>query len=446
MKFIHKFVAIAIFLLISNTNQQLFEMLTGEKPAEQHKKQQSGKSLFETEEDTPKKQKQNNSMFENMFMMQKNENENNSSKSLFGSEPENTNKGKSLFGETSSNEKKSSSLFDIEEKKDNRRPSKKPQQQSSLFDDINTEERKPVKKELPHIKNQQKINSVKQVNNKNQNTNKNNNSINKLKAPQQEAKPNSIKISTPIPVKNSVPQNNHSEIEVLKGKLSQLLKINIQLNDQLLKNQKIHKKDVKISNNIVNFMEKNSNSLKVLKNEIQYQKSAVKNELTGKALLLNNLDENINKNFEQLYEKIQIVQGKIKSIKAQQKNKLEELKTRMGLETLKIKNKLNVEGHAYINGKISTNSLDMGSLKIDSENVILNNENTKLILGNEVIGIKELAKNLELILSIQHKCGEDLARCKFISAEEVKGSQRKQERILREIQTLRKETEQIIGK
>jgi phosphopantothenate synthetase len=89
------------------------------------------------------------------------------------------------------------------------------------------------------------------------------------------------------------------------------------------------------------------------------------------------------------------------------------MRKKLVLEELTIKNKFDLNGVAFIN-KINTDSVSMGSIKIDSNKLMFSNEAAKIMVGDDVITAKEFFKIVKSMKNLQIKCGENLEKCKPI--------------------------------
>jgi len=103
------------------------------------------------------------------------------------------------------------------------------------------------------------------------------------------------------------------------------------------------------------------------------------------------------------------------------------MKKRLVLDNLTVKNKLDVNGVAFIN-KVNTDNLSLGSIKINSNKLIFNNEGSKIMVGNDVITVKDFFNIVKTMKDLQSKCGENLEKCKPIDNEYLRQQERKEVR------------------
>ena len=101
------------------------------------------------------------------------------------------------------------------------------------------------------------------------------------------------------------------------------------------------------------------------------------------------------------------------------------MRKRLVLDDLTIKNKLEVNGVAFIN-KINTESINLGSIKIDSNKIMFNNESSKLMVGDNVITVKDFYNIVKTLKLIKSKCGENLENCKPIDNKYLKQQETKE--------------------
>jgi len=106
---------------------------------------------------------------------------------------------------------------------------------------------------------------------------------------------------------------------------------------------------------------------------------------------------------------------------------------------LSVNDKLDVNGVAYIN-KINTNLVDLGSIQISNNNLKFSNFNSKIMIGNEVITLKELVNIVFSFKNLQQKCGENLEKCRPVDEKYFEEQRNKEEEILINLKNLRKTT------
>jgi len=121
------------------------------------------------------------------------------------------------------------------------------------------------------------------------------------------------------------------------------------------------------------------------------------------------------------------------------------MKKSLVLDDVSVKNKLDVNGVAYIN-KINTDSIDFGNLRIDSDHLAFNNEAAKIMVGNEVITAKEFFDVVSTMRYLKKKCGDNLENCRPIDSQYLKKQEKKEIEILENLQSLRKTTNEYLSK
>jgi len=115
------------------------------------------------------------------------------------------------------------------------------------------------------------------------------------------------------------------------------------------------------------------------------------------------------------------------------------------LKDLKVKNRLNVDGIAFIN-KVNAKSIDLGNIKLDSNQITFLDENSKIVIGNEVTSIGSIVKNMGALNRLINKCGENFEKCKPISEDLIREQTSKQIEILENLKKLRGETTQVLNR
>ena len=101
------------------------------------------------------------------------------------------------------------------------------------------------------------------------------------------------------------------------------------------------------------------------------------------------------------------------------------MRKRLVLDDIRVKNKLDVNGVAFIN-KINTESIDLGSIKIDSNKLMFKNEASKIMVGDEMITAKDFFKIVKSIKNLKSKCGENLENCKPIDNKYLNQQEKKE--------------------
>jgi hypothetical protein len=249
---------------------------------------------------------------------------------------------------------------------------------------------------------------------------------------------------TEISIKDKI-INSQKEIQKLKKDMSNLLEVNSKLKRRYDLTEKLQKKDDEFTSNIVSFIQKNEMKVKNLKNEIKHSKNEISSKLTEKEEELSRMYSSANESFKSLQKQLKEVEERITEIKSEEKTKFKEMKNKLDLDHLTVEKKLDVDGNAFVENTVSTNQVDLGNIKISSSDLVFYNENTKFIIGNEVISLRELVENMNVLSELENKCGEDLTKCKIVSKEEVARQQKKQEKILKDLKSLRAETEKILS-
>lgn len=236
------------------------------------------------------------------------------------------------------------------------------------------------------------------------------------------------------------------EIKELKSKVTMLMEINSKLSKKVKKNQKLKKQHKRISSDIVSFIQKNEGVVNNKKNEISKTKSQVEIKLSEKEKELKALYDKATSNFSQLQTRLEQLKSKLNSIKQTEANKEEDMKGKMELKNFEVKKRLDVDGSGMVNQNIVTKGIVLDSLKMDSDNVTFYNDNTKFIIGTEIINMKDIFKNYLLLEKLNKKCGIDMNQCKILSKEDLMASGKKQEKVLENLQMLNEEAEKIIKK
>jgi len=443
--------------------------------------QPKGKSLFEDGNDKPEK----NSLFDDNKDSQESEmnkvmkknirsmNNSQDEKSLFGDDDENNKPqvpgSKSLFGDDNDNisinnkqKEQGKSLFDLGEEL------VKPQ--VKLNDNIKAKVNLKAKKTSKAFENDKITNienktnpSILQLtgkarkmnNNENQNLNKrvnkkDNNKIKNIKHNTQKysEKKSSIKseIKQSIPEKivdNTMLEESKSEIQKLKSKVYDLISLNKELMTEIEKKQKIKKKSLDLSDDLINLIQTSEAPLKEYK--INLTKTQVKSEekLARKEKQLKEIYTDMRRNLDNLVGNVDSTKKSLNEIKNDESLINGELKKNYITDSLAVLGNVEVEGRANAQA-IKAENVDIGNIKIDLEKIAISNPQTEIIVGSEILSLKELVENLEILEKLNDRCGENMKDCLLYNDQLFENDMKRQNQIIMELKRLRKQTKDLI--
>jgi hypothetical protein len=235
---------------------------------------------------------------------------------------------------------------------------------------------------------------------------------------------------------------NEKEIKKLKSKINVLL----QFNEKLMKKiEKISKsKDKKTEEEVVSFIQKYDQDVHTLKQNIEINKNLVSEKVTRKEEEIKKLFDQTSTDFSKLQSTMGNIQEKVNKIKSYGDKKISELKTNFSVKDLHVQDKLEVGGIS-VSKKITAKSIDLGGIKLDSNEIIFNDENAKIVVGSNVTTIGSIIKMGEKLDKMIEMCGENFERCRKISDSALEEQKKMQETILENLRELREETSEILN-
>lgn len=293
-------------------------------------------------------------------------------------------------------------------------------------------------------KNTQIINKNNINNNKNHNTNANKNiNSNTQKNKKPEKKPVAHTNQAQKPIDDKTLQESKSEIEKLKSKVVNLISINKQLVKELDKKRKLKKKSLELSDDLINLIETHQSP--IIEFEQDLKKTQVKSaeKLQKKETELKQVYGEVRKNLDVLVGKLDYTKTALKEVKSDESLMSGELKKNYSTDSLTVLNNAQVEGStkAYI---VNAESLDVGNIKVDLEKIMIANSQTEIIVGSDILSVKELVENLDVLEKLRVRCGENLEKCVQYNEEHFENDMRKQNEIIEELKKLRRNTKDII--
>lgn len=414
-----------------------------------------GKSLFgDDNESEPQSNKFLNKNSQNNNV----NNNNNKEKSLFGDDDEKKdNTGKSLFGDSNNSEDNknnqkgdSKSLFEMDEEpvkpqvqlNDNIKPKINLSENKTKQNTNNNNNNKNIINNSANKSNSKNIGNTKHNNNSSKNINNNKKDSNaKTKSKQT---PNKPKQQDKV-ITDNILSESKSEIEKLKNKVLNLISINKQLMKELDKKKKIKQKSLELSDDLINLIETHQTPIVQFEEKLKstQEKSALKLEQKEKEL--NTAYSDVRKNLDKLVEKVDNTKNLLDEFNKDESLITGELKKNYSTDSLTVLNNVQVEGQTNAN-IINTESVDIGNIKIDLEKISIANPQTEIIVGSEILNVKELIENLEIMEKLNKRCGENLENCVQYNEEYFEEDMQKQNQIIEELKMLRKKTKDIIRK
>lgn len=236
---------------------------------------------------------------------------------------------------------------------------------------------------------------------------------------------------------------DEKELKSLKSQFTVLM----QKNENLLKkfkNQKKAKKNKKSKRSkIVNFIQKYDNDVKDLQQNVDNNKNVVQTEIVQNEEELEKLYSSTYNNYNSLQNELKTVDNKLSAIEDEQNHDMSKIKTNFATKRMSVKNNLNVGGVALVD-KVTTNSIDLGSIKLDSNGITINDDSVKINANGASVDVKTIMKAMKNYSRLVEKCGEDLSLCNPISREAQEENKHREEIILDSLKSLRRQVSTIL--
>lgn len=246
----------------------------------------------------------------------------------------------------------------------------------------------------------------------------------------------SRKISTKI-------KNNEKTLSSLNSRIEELVNKNNNIKLQIKKYKSLKRDKRHLEDKVTNFIEKYEGEVKNIENNIVKKTETVEQQLKQKSSSLDKTYKDVVSNYSNLQTEVDVVKEKLDEIKKLEDENFNKLRKRLVLDDVKVKNKLDVNGVAFIN-KINTDSVNLGSIRIDSNKLMFSNEGSKIMVGDEIITVKDFFAIVKTMKGLQKKCGENLEKCKPIDADYLKEQEKKEIDILENLKNLRKATSEFL--
>jgi len=253
----------------------------------------------------------------------------------------------------------------------------------------------------------------------------------------------SAKSEAKTALKNKIKYTRYNkEIENLKSQIESLIK----MNEKLIKNfNKFEsKKENKIEDNVISFIENYDKKVNDLKSKLKTNKKNIEKTLAQKEESFSEIFSEASQKFTELKTNIKSLNHQVEDITHKQTEAEIKIKNGLEIDNLNVNNNLNINGILY-SKKILADEINMENVQINSSNIKVNGD-TQLQVGNEVLSFEKVIQNLDYISKLRDYCGEDYSNCKQISAEKTEEQNLQQENILKNLKKLRGETSQVMKK
>ena len=222
----------------------------------------------------------------------------------------------------------------------------------------------------------------------------------------------------------------------------------IEMNERLLKkihtHNKIHKKFNENHQRMISFIQNYEGDIKNLKHSYQDNQILIDATLSKKDEEFKKLYKQSEDRYEDLEDKFKDFYNQIHQIKNQKQKTLKDLGSEAKLANVNIENSLIVHGEAKLN-KVNAKEIDLGTIRIGSNEIAINDANAKITFGQESLSVAELFENMKAVKAILDVCGNNFENC-IRKEEQLHEKQFDQQReILESLKNLRMQTAEILN-
>jgi len=235
-----------------------------------------------------------------------------------------------------------------------------------------------------------------------------------------------------------------------------LASLNSQIHTLLNKNKKLEEK-VKYINNLKSEKNQILNKIHLFAGNYEKELGSISKSISDKNQLIKHSVTEKSKKIEEIYRSliadyknigsgIGEIKTKLTELKNKENKKFSEIQNKFSLNELSADGGLDVYGVSFIN-KINTNKIDLGNVQISNDLIKFSNINSKIMIGNDVITLKELIDTVVLFKkNLQKKCGDNLEKCRPVNKKYFEEQRNKEEEILKNLKNLRQTTHNLIEK
>jgi len=240
-------------------------------------------------------------------------------------------------------------------------------------------------------------------------------------------------------------RSKEQALVTLTDKIQKLIQADNKIKSDVEKYKALKNEKDEITDNIKNYVHKYEGKINSIKSTILDQSDHLHETVEQKAEGIHEIYKGVVGDYTRLQTEVDILREKLSNIKQLEDDRFAQMRKSLVLDDISVKNKLDVNGVAYIN-KLNTDSIDFGNLRIDSDHLAFNNESAKIMVGNEVITAKEFFDVISTMRYFKKKCGDNLENCRPIDSQYLKKQEKKEIEILENLQSLRKTTNEYLSK
>merc|ERR1719469_400082 len=146
----------------------------------------------------------------------------------------------------------------------------------------------------------------------------------------------------------------------------------------------------------------------------------------------------LNKNLDLLIEKIQKCEKSLKVLSQDSALMNGETKKNYETDQLQVEENIQNDGITYVNN-VRTEELDLGNLKLDVEKILFNNPDSEIIVGSNMLSLREMVENMDLMDKLNTRCGANMEKCIIYNEKVFEKEMANENRIIDGVKFLRKE-------
>jgi len=240
-------------------------------------------------------------------------------------------------------------------------------------------------------------------------------------------------------------QKNEKTMVTLSAKMEALEEMNDKVKKDIQKYKHLEKDKNEMENNVKQYVNKYEGEAKNIKSAILHESRNFHKSIRDKTHRVKKLYKEVVDAYSHLQTEVDLTKDKLSDIKKIELEKFKEMKKSMVLGNIRVKDKLDVNGVAFIN-KVNADSVDFGNLRIDSNHLVFNNEASKIMIGDEVITAKNMFDVMNTMKYLKDKCGDKMEKCEAMSEDLIKEQEKKEVGILEQLQALRESTDKFLAK
>jgi len=217
------------------------------------------------------------------------------------------------------------------------------------------------------------------------------------------------------------------------------MKMNKYLLNEVEERKNIKNLKKEASDDLVNLIQKSDSPINFMQKKVLKVQEIVQDKIAQKDSNLQNAHKILEKNLDLLVEKIQNADKTLKVIS--QDSALMNGETKKSYETdqLKVEENIQNDGITYVNS-VRTEELDLGNLKLDVQKVLFNNPDSEIIVGSNILSLREMVDNMDLMEKLNTRCGVNMEKCIIYNEKVFEKEMANENRIIDGVKVLRKET------